>query len=236
MQPAPNHYSRQWFELFHHTIPASRTAKEVAFICDCLPLPDFRKIADVCCGAGRHSEAVAGLGYRVTGIDRDAAAIAKARDLGGTASYMQADIRINALQAATFDAAIVMAQSFGHFDSETNRDVLARLASTVRPGGRVILDLWNPDFFLAHQDVRNLQTRAGVVRETKHVGGQRLYVGLEYPDGAKEQFEWELFTESTMNAFAQSVGLLARACCTAFNLAMSPAVTNPRIQFLLERA
>jgi SAM-dependent methyltransferase len=236
VQPAPNHYSRQWFELFHDTIPASRTAKEVAFICDCLPLPDFRKIADVCCGAGRHSEALARLGYCVTGLDRDAEMITKARNLGGAVTYVEADIRNYAPQAAAFDAVIVMAQSFGHFDSQTNRDVLERLASSVRPGGRAIVDLWSPEFFLAHQDVCELQTCAGLVRETKHVGDQRLYVELEYPNRAKEQFEWELFTESKMNAFAQSVGLLVRACCTEFNLATPPAVTNPRVQFLLERA
>ncbi len=44
-----------------------------------------------------------------------------------------------------------MSQSFGYFDSTTNREVLERLAEGVREGGRVILDLWSAEFFVAHQ-------------------------------------------------------------------------------------
>ena len=38
-----------------------------------------------------------------------------------------------------------MGQSFGHFGAATNRDILPKLASGVRKGGRVILDFWNPE-------------------------------------------------------------------------------------------
>ncbi len=235
MTAEPNVYSSRWFDFFHVGIDESRTVQEAMFVCSWAPLPDFRKLADVCCGTGRHARALSVRGYSVIGIDRDAAAIAEARKLGGGPSYVHADIREYRPEQGAFDVVIVMSQSFGYFDSETNRDVIDRLARSVREGGRVILDLWNPEFFAAHQGQRELETPRGIVRENKHVDGERLFVHLEYPDGDREQFEWQLFTPQQMKELAHSVGLAIVQCCTDFKTATDPSPSRPRIQFLLER-
>ncbi len=83
MRPESNAYSRRWFEFFHIGIGEARTIQEATFVSRCAPLPDFRKLADVCCGMGRHARALSSQGYSVIGIDRDADAIAKARELAG---------------------------------------------------------------------------------------------------------------------------------------------------------
>ncbi|MFZ3373944.1 MAG: class I SAM-dependent methyltransferase [Chthoniobacterales bacterium] len=230
-----NSYSHQWFEFFHVGIDQARTTQETEFICQCAPPPEFREILDVCCGMGRHARTLANRGYSVVGIDRDADAIAQARDKAGGPSYVVADIRDYQPAPEAFDAAIVMGQSFGHFDAETNRAVLRRLADGVRKRGRVILDLWNPDFFAAHQGKRSLETTHGVVRENKRVNGDRVFVELDYPDGAHEHFEWQLFTPAKMISLAQSVGLALLLSCTDFDTAITPSPANPRIQFVLER-
>jgi ubiquinone/menaquinone biosynthesis C-methylase UbiE len=33
----------------------ARTIRETEFVCRSAPLPEFRKILDVCCGMGRHA-------------------------------------------------------------------------------------------------------------------------------------------------------------------------------------
>ena len=131
---------------------------------------------------------------------------------------------------------IVMGQSFGYFNSATNRDVLGRLASGIRKHGRIVLDLWNPEFFAAHQGERDLKTSRGIVHERKHVDGGRLFVHLDYPDHTHDQFEWQLFTPEQMRQVADSAGLVLLISCTNFDLTTLPSPTNPRIQFLLERA
>jgi SAM-dependent methyltransferase len=123
---------------------------------------------------GRHARALSKHGYSVIGIDRDADVIAKARALAGGPSYVNADIRDYQPESAAFDAAIVMSQSFGYFDATTNQEVLGRLADGLREGGRVILDLWNAEFFVAHQGQYELKTPSGVVRETKRAGEDRF--------------------------------------------------------------
>jgi len=206
--------------------------QETAFVCHCAPLPGFRKIADVCCGMGRHARALSKHGYSVIGIDRDAEAIAKARALAGGPTYMNADIRYYRPDPGAFDVAMIMSQSFGYFDTMTNREVLGRLA---REGGRVILDLWSAEFFVAHQGRYEFKTPGGVVRESKRVEENRLFVHLNYPDGGEDNFEWQLFSPAQMISMAESVGLRQLLACTDVSQATPPSPRNPRIQFLFER-
>src|ERR1700693_62491 len=230
-----NVYSRQWFEFFHAAIDESRTIRETEFICACAPLPDLRNILDVCCGMGQHARALSNRGYSVTGIDRAADAIAKAHELGAGTKYVVAEIRDYQPAPDTFDAVIVMGQSFGHFDAETNREILRRLTDGVQKRGRVILDLWNPEFFAAHQGERELKTSRGTVRENKRVDGDRLFVQLDYPDGFHEKFECQLFTPEQMEQLAKSVGLSLLVSCADFDTTSPPSSADTRIQFLLER-
>lgn len=209
--------------------------QETEFICRCAPLPDFHKLVDVCCGMGRHARALSKRGYSVIGIDRDADAIAKARALAGGPTYMNADVRDYWPDPRAFDVAMIMSQSFGYFDPMTNREVLRRLAEGVREGGRVILESWSAEFFLAHQGHYEFETPGGIVRETKRVEEDRLFVHLDYPDGGEDEFEWQLFSPAQMLSMAESVGLRQLLACTDFTEATPPSSTNPRVQFLFER-
>jgi SAM-dependent methyltransferase len=235
IQLEPNSYSNRWFKFFHVGIAEVRTIQEIDFVCACAPLPAFRKVVDVCCGMGRHARALCSRGYVVTGVERDAVAIAKARELGGGPSYLQADFRDYRPDGGAYDVAIVMSQSFGYFDASVNRDLLRRLTEGVREGGRVILDLWSPEFFATHQGERDFELPEGVVRESKHLEDNRLFVRLDYPDGDHDDFEWQLFTPSEMTSLAESAGLELIASCTDFDLSVEPYLANPRIQFVLER-
>ena len=205
-QSPPNTYSPQWFASFHMPIRDERTIAEVKFICSVAPLPDFRRIADLCCGMGRHARALAARGYAVTGIDRDPMILAQARRLGGTPRYVDMNLRDYSPEPDEYDAIAIMGQSFGYFDAATNEAVLRRLAFGLRHHGRLILDLWAPDFFHAHQGEHEFQVPAGIVRELKRVEEDRLFVHLIYPSGEHEDFEWQLFSPETIDSVAQRVG------------------------------
>jgi SAM-dependent methyltransferase len=234
MNQTTNSYSQEWFRFFHAGIVESRTNQEVNFICTCAPLPRFRNVLDVCCGMGRHSRALAKCGYVVVGVERDAVAIARARELAGGPAYVEADVRDYAPPRGAYDLAILMSQSFGYFDAPANRDLLKKLRNGLRGGGRIILDLWNREFFAAHQGMREIELTSGIVRERKHVEKERLFVHLDYPDGGEDDFEWELFSRAGMQSLAQSRGLEVIVACSDFNATREPDPDNPRIQFILE--
>ena len=230
-----NVYSHRWFESFHVGINENRTMREVEFISSFVPLPQFRIVADVCCGMGRHARALARRGYAVTGVDRDFLILARARELGGGPRYLQAELRDYQPPIGGYDAAIIMGQSFGHFDAATNRTVLGRLAAGARAGGRLILDLWNPDFVVSHQGERDFELPGGLVHETKRVADGRLFVHLNYPSGEQENFEWQLFTPADIEAVAATLALRLIHCCTDFDRSAEPRASKPKIQFVMER-
>jgi len=113
---------------------------------------------------GRHARALSARGYSVIGVERDTDVIAKARALGAGPTYENVDIRDYRPEPGAFNVAIIMSQSFGHFDAAKNLNVLRQLAMGVREGGRVVLDLWNADFFVAHDAERDLTGNGGIER------------------------------------------------------------------------
>lgn len=231
---APNSYSEQWFNSFHLPITEAKTRAEIDFVCSFMPLPDFRRIVDVCCGMGRHARLLAARGYSVTAVDRDASILARAGQLGGGPRYLRADLRGYQPHLGEFDAGIVMGQSFGHFEAATNQAILGRLADGLRLNGRLILDLWEPQFFQEHQGQRDFEVSTGIVRETKRVEHGRLFVHLAYP-GGEEDFEWQLFTRAEMDTLAESVGLKVLAACTDYDQSTQPCDSKPRVQYVLAR-
>src|SRR5262245_8404191 len=92
-----NAYSPLWFRLFMPQLSASVTQQEVAFLARQLPLPQCRRVLDLCCGYGRHGVGLAAQGYEVTGLDRDTEAVAEAqrRSLaaGQDVAYVVGDMR-----------------------------------------------------------------------------------------------------------------------------------------------
>src|SRR5262245_18749297 len=122
-----NYYSTTWFTLFLDTIDPAQTEHEAAFIARWLPHATYTSLLDICCGSGRHARALARRGYRVTGVDLNAAALAAAQgESGEQVVYLQRDMRNLDGLPGSFDAAVCLWQSFGAFDAETNANVLAQ--------------------------------------------------------------------------------------------------------------
>jgi len=141
-----------WYESFF-TGPVNRfwetmvlpeaTKADLAFIRRHLSAPPPARILDVPCGAGRHALALARLGYRITGVDISADALvraaAAAREEKLPADFTEADMRTFELKEP-FDAVICLGNSIAYFDSAGMETFLARVAASLRPGGRLILD------------------------------------------------------------------------------------------------
>lgn len=176
------------------------------------------------------------LGYEITGVERDAKAVEMARRMGGGPSYVCADVRELLLGAGEYDAIIVMSQSFGYFDEASNIGMLSSFRSALRLGGKILLDLWNPDFFQRHEGKRTITLPHATVIETKRICANRLLVHLEYPDGSADGFDWQLFTPDQMAALAKSAGLEVVGCCVNFDNAALPHGDNPKMQIVLRRS
>jgi ubiquinone/menaquinone biosynthesis C-methylase UbiE len=123
------------------------TEEEADFIFDALNLQPGSRILDLCCGQGRHGRQLANLGVNVIGLDNSRFLLNEAKnniDTGGRRiQLIEADMRHIPLKPY-FDAVLSLFTSFGFFEETDNRDVISEIASVLKPGGKLLVDYWNP--------------------------------------------------------------------------------------------
>lgn len=229
-------YTTTWFETFLNTIPEDQTDAEVAFLVRQLPVSLFPRVLDVCCGAGRHAVRLARAGYRVTGLDQNKDVLDRAKTVDAeNPRYVAGDMRELGGVQGTFDAAMILWQSFGYFAPEENDAVLSAVASQLRGGGRLVLDLYHGEFFAAHQGTGILERAGREVVETKSMEGRRLTVHLDYGGGETDTFSWELFTPEELDERAGRLGFRLVVACSGFDEIVSPSPDRPRFQAVFEK-
>jgi len=100
----------------------NNTQKEVDLFSSILHLSPEDKILDLCCGQGRHSLELASRGFKnVEGLDRSHYLIqrakAHAKKEGLSVRFKEGDARRLPYPADTFDAVMVLGNSFGYFET-----------------------------------------------------------------------------------------------------------------------
>ncbi len=116
------------------------TADIVAF----LGLEPGARVLDAPCGHGRISRRLAARGIDVVGVDASEQFIDRARREAPTLDHRVGDLRALPVDGP-FDAALSWFTSFGYFDDEGNRTVLAEYHRVLRPGGRLLIEMHNHD-------------------------------------------------------------------------------------------
>ena len=106
------------------------------------------RVLDLACGSGEHAVRLAKRGLEVVGVDIAPSLVTHCRERSvvegtETARFEQGDMRELDFEGA-FDAVLLLSGSFGFYDDETNEDVLARMARALRPGGQVLIDVFDP--------------------------------------------------------------------------------------------
>jgi SAM-dependent methyltransferase len=225
-------FSEDWFETFGRGGGEQQTEREVAFLLEVLPPPPAT-VLDVPCGFGRHAHALAKHGYLVTGVEKNEAVAEEARRPGLEVHVL--DIRALQELPGSFDAVICMWASFGWFDDETNADVLGHMAEKTRSGGVVVLDVYDPAWFRAHQGPHEVERRGRRVLEHKWVVENRLVTTLDYEDGLRDAFEWRLYEPDEMRVIAATCGLDCERACAGFDSRTAPAGETARMQLVFRR-
>jgi|SRR6187551_3581184 len=136
-----------------------------------LRLTEGHDVLDVPCGHGRIANRLAGRGARVTGVDADALFLARARDdasqRGVEVDYVQADMR-ELPWTERFDAVVNWFTSFGYFDDEGNSAWLDAVRRTLKPGGRLAIDVHSRDVFMRNLGNAAVSERDGDLVVDRH--------------------------------------------------------------------
>src|SRR5258705_13669711 len=229
-------YSSLWFETFCTGIDPAQTAREVDFLRRALPLPSHRKLIDVGCGTGRHALPLAQAGYDVTGLENSPVALARARQLcGGAVRLLAGDMReLNGLEA-DFGGVLCLWGTFGIFSAHENANVLRLMSTRLRPGGRLVLDVYDPDFFKPGRTER-VHDRQGVrVSEIATVTAGRRHVVLSYDNGQRDEFDWQLLSGAALRDLAERFQLKLDGACAGFEETRTADGHEPRMQLIFVR-
>jgi SAM-dependent methyltransferase len=137
----------------------------VELIVEVLRLRPGDHVLDLACGSGEHAIRLSHRGLDVLGVDIAASLIDHCRQRAAetkaeTARFERGDMRQLAYEG-TFDAVLLLSGSFGFFDDATNMDVLTRMARALRPGGKVLVDVFDPASMVVRPPRRSWSQYAG---------------------------------------------------------------------------
>lgn len=163
--PVPNleeHVPAEWWRLIFNSIylktdgdvvdDRAVTSREVDLFSQILNLASDDAVLDLCCGQGRHTLELTRRNYTgAEGMDRSHYLIQRARSQarkeGISVRFREGDARKLPHQTDSFDAVMILGNSFGYFET-ANDDlkVLKEVARVLKPWGKLLLDVADGDY------------------------------------------------------------------------------------------
>jgi ubiquinone/menaquinone biosynthesis C-methylase UbiE len=151
-------FRRDYLTRYRHRSDEAAT-NETAFIVWQLGLKRRSTILDLCCGAGRHSRALAKAGLKIVALDRSTDLLQAAKDATPSAqsiNYIRGDMRFLPLQSMSIDGIVNLFTSFGYFPTdEENLKALREASRVMKTGAPLVMDFLN-----IHATRKNLVPRS----------------------------------------------------------------------------
>ena len=212
------YFGELYLRMFETILTPERTAREVTGIMTMLDLAPGSHILDLCCGQGRHAVPISRAGYRLTGLDRSVYLLEQAKAAADAAGvgvqWVRGDMR-QLPWREEFDACLNLFSAFGYFEDDAeNEQVLHQVATVLKPGGVLLLDLANRDYCLLRLWPNTWQRlgQAAVLEETTFDAlTSRFTTTFTWAEDGK----WESLTHRVRHYTAPELaGMLERAGLT----------------------
>jgi SAM-dependent methyltransferase len=231
-QPEPM-YSGEWFETFAATVPASITAADLDGITAALPLDAFPRLLDVGCGIGRIAGPLSGRGYTVTGIDVSLDALHTAKRRAAGPRYLALDQRHVGHMRWVFDGALLLWNSLGFVGRDADLSMVAGLAQVLRPGGKLVFDLYHPGWLSQNERAGHPDDRGAVVR--RWMRGGRCFHEIRYGNGRVDDIQFDVYQPEEIRELSRRAGLVPAADMVWWKTESRPSPSMPRYQLVCTR-
>ncbi|MCA9867049.1 MAG: methyltransferase domain-containing protein [Anaerolineae bacterium] len=132
------------------TRQAAERAAQLDWLWTRLALGPGHRLLDMTCGPGLYAVALAERGLRVTGVDFSPASVAYARRLAGErgvaerCEFIEGDVRDYQPEPEAYDATLFLYGQLAVFPRDEAATLLRKVASSLRPGGRLAVELLDP--------------------------------------------------------------------------------------------
>src|ERR1019366_7170864 len=173
------------------------------------------RVLDLCCGPARHSLILAQKGFEVTGVDRSAFLLSKARQSGAGAGVelVEADMR-DFVRPGAFDLALSLFTSFGYFDTrEEDLAVLRNVRASLKQDGVFVIDVMSKEYLISQGQTTHWEQWPGGEIHVHHYdvfpGWGRLRVQWLLIEGERArrfEFEHNLYSGLELAALLERAG------------------------------
>lgn len=171
-------------------------------------------VLDLCCGAGRHSIALAKAGFHIVGADLSTFLLKKAVEAsrGLAIPFVQTDMRKLPFMDQSYDVVLSLFTSFGYFErDEENIGVLREMARVLVDGGQFCIDYLNPSV-LQERLVPTSTREVGEIRiiENRSLDADFVCKEIVIQEGSEERRYGEkvkLYSQDQLTEMLRQVGL-----------------------------
>ncbi len=212
--------------------PKHEIALQIAAMWKWLGLEPGARLLDAGCGPGLYACGFSERGAEVFGLDVSPAALAHAAGhFSRCQRSIMADYRRLPVAPGSMDAAILLYGQFAVMPPEEALDVLGGIASALRPGGRLLLELLDPDR-VDRSDSTWWFTDSGGLwgdfpylhlgerhwDEAQQASLERYYIlNLETGDLQEYALADQVYTLDDLRRMAQAVGMVVEATHPAWD-------------------
>jgi ubiquinone/menaquinone biosynthesis C-methylase UbiE len=188
-------FDETYLEFYRDLLTPERTRAECDRIVRLLGPPPGGRLADLCCGHGRHARELARRGFEVVGVDRSPGFLRVARDGCPTgAHFARGDVAALPLADRSVDGVYCWFSSVGYARPGKDLVLLREARRVLRPGGKVAVETRNWATLESGDHV--LETSAGRIVDRVEVeeAGARLRTRRRYEpvDGPEREVEFSL--------------------------------------------
>lgn len=174
---------------FWGALTDERTTTEVGELTALCQFAKRDMILDVGCGQGRHCLKLLANGYHAFGLDYSRTLI----NIAGSEAaknkiqvpFVRGNMRSLPFRAAVFDWALSLFGSFGFLSDEDNERTVIEIGRVLKPGGKLLLEIWNKNFALKRDGDetryelggdRYLVQKSAFSQKTKRMTVKRLFI------------------------------------------------------------
>jgi SAM-dependent methyltransferase len=226
-------YSAEWFDAFAATVPPPVVKTEIDALAEILPIERYRRVLDVGCGIGRISGPLSSQGYLVTGLDVSIDALRRAKGRAPEAVYVALDQQHIGRMLWRFDAALFMWNSLGFAGRDGDLETLTGVANALRRGGRVVFDLYHPEWLRRNQ--RSGEPDRGARSVRRWMQGSRCFHEIRYRSGRVDDIQFDVYEPEQIRELCLRAYLTPITEMVRWDSSARPSVDEPRYQLICER-
>ena len=197
------------------------------------PPKQFPRLLDIGCGIGRVTEGLAARGFHVTGIDANLNALRRARQVTTGGRFVALDFRHLGHMRWTFDVVTSYWNSIGFGTRTDDEDVLRGVRNILRPNGRVLLELYHPDWLAAHQ-LRDVADPRGATVDRWVEDGRSCH-SFRYVDGSSDDIRFNVYRPDEMVRVLNRAGFTVEHQLVWWKTEQVPGPDHARYQLVAAR-